>query len=497
MPPDLSNSFRLKIHSRRDFHLKEDFVGDSNGWRTRERFWTDVEVQVNNANEKFPNGIVPILANRNYETVVGMVAALIADKSFASLDPAQPRERLEACLNQIGYGPSLIPQNFGKDANWPSAQVLQSSEPSHNSSDSLSYILFTSGSTGVPKGVQISDSNLENTILWGHEIFSWGEDEIIGIVANPFFDLAIFDIFTSVYFGIRMFYLTDPANVDLTLEEIHTHGITTLFSAPVFFSQVVRSGAVTDPRLSRLRRIISGGDFFPAPHILTWRQSWTDLQIYNIWGPTETTIVNSAHLIDQNDEIRLRDGKSPPIGKATKRMHIEVQDEMGFRVPDGVEGELVVYGESVGLGYLSQSEVKDSGYFESGPTRFFRTKDLGFQDERGLIYMTGRSGFMAKVNGFRVDLREIESQCLQLNGIANCLAYPHQLHDGIHQLTIFVEKLALSETPSLAKIRTALRDKLPSYMVPKKVIYLDEFPTTRNGKVDRKKIISNYLEKLG
>jgi D-alanine--poly(phosphoribitol) ligase subunit 1 len=508
MPQESYSAFRSKIIESRWKNPDELFFGDLNGWRSRERFWADVDNQIKKIEVCFPDKIVPILANRNYETIVAMIAVLIANKSFASLDPSQPRERLESCLGQIGYKtnagtlefwqcdsqPNL---KFPPFVRLPAVEVLPTVALEPSSKETIAYLLFTSGSTGVPKGVQISDSNLENTILWGRENFSWAEDEIIGIVANPFFDISIFDIFSSVFFGIRMFYLTDPSNIELSLDEIESHGITTLFSAPVFFSQIVRSGAISNPRLSKLRRIISGGDFFPAPHILAWRQHWPELDIFNVWGPTETSIVNSAHLIGEGDEKRLQDGMSPPIGKSTKRMCIEVHDQMGFKVPDGVEGELVVLGKSVGLGYLDESELNDSGYYGSGANRLFRTKDLGFKDETGSIYMTGRSGFLTKVNGFRIDLREIESHCLHLMGVANCFAYARDIDGGIQELIVFLEKSDSREIVSLANVKSHLRMKMPSYMVPKKVVFLDEFPVTRNGKVDRKSIITNFLMDAG
>jgi acyl-coenzyme A synthetase/AMP-(fatty) acid ligase len=493
------------ISNTLDCNLDRFFFGDLDGWRTGENFRFDVAQQAKEFVESFPQGTVPILSNRDYATVVAMAAAIIANKSFVSIDPNQPSERLDACINQLGLPNNVLPafsqistiypkQKMGHKKGGNSLSALASSSKFAMNSESLAYILFTSGSTGIPKGVRISDSNLENTILWGKEIFSWKPSDVIGIVANPFFDISIFDIFTSLYFGIPMFYLSDPSNIEKCLDEISDNGITTLFSAPVFFSQIVRSGAVSDPRLSKLIRIISGGDFFPPLHILSWRNKWKELNIYNVWGPTETSIVNSAHLVDTDDEKLLQEGRSPSIGESTNRMKIEIHDQNGLVVPDNVEGELVVIGNSVGLGYLDEMKILDSGFFNLAGEPAFRTKDLGFRDESGSLFMTGRSGFLAKINGFRIDLREIESRCIEIAGVSNCVAFPHIIGDGITELIAFIEHGENKANLNIADVKEWLRLKLPVYMVPKKVYFMHDFPVARTGKIDRKELIANFLK---
>ena len=499
------SNFRFKISNTLNGHLDRNFFGDLDGWRTGENFRFDVAQQVTEYVEKYSDQVVPILSKRDYPTVVSFVAAIMANKSFASIDPNQPAERLDACIHQISLLNNPIPifspikETNSKPQNRrrterDSLSALASNSQFSTNDDSLAYILFTSGSTGIPKGVRISDSNLENTLLWGQDSFSWNPNDVIGIVANPFFDISIFDIFTSIYFGIPMYYLSDPSNIEKCLDEITENGITTLFSAPVFFSQIVRSGAISDTRLSNLKRIISGGDFFPPPHILSWRYKWKELNIYNVWGPTETSIVNSAHLINVGDEKLLQEGKSPSIGKSTSRMKIEIHDQNGLVVPDKVEGELVVIGDSVGLGYLDDTKIFDSGFFRKAGAPAFRTKDLGFRDEGGSIFMTGRSGFLAKINGFRIDLREIESRCLEIAGVSNCVAFPHIIADGITELVAFIEHDENTQNLKIADVKNWLRLKLPAYMVPKKLYILQEFPIASTGKIDRKNLIANFLE---
>lgn len=437
--------------------------------------------------------IVPLLCGRGGDTVAAIVGCVLADRAFAPLSPDQPPNRLRSCFTRLG-ATAIISTLDGPLP--PGARDLTVIAPVDAEGEGLPervspepgrtvYVLFTSGSTGTPKGVVVSAGNLANTIAWSEDVLPWEPGDVIGVAVNFFFDISMFDVFAALRFGIPLGILSAPGDLTRTADEIAAFGVTSIFSAPAFFSQMVRTGMLTDPRLRSLRRIISGGDFFPPSHVLAWQSARPDVNIYNVWGPTETSIVNTMHLVGPGDRADLERGRHAPVGGIHPRMELLVVDGGLRPVADGEQGEICMLGDCVTQGYLQDPERTAAAFVTINGKRAYRTQDLGFIGADGLLRITGRLGSMAKINGYRVDLAEVEGAASALPGIYRAAAFVREPEAGLQELWLAVEPAASGESVDIFAAKNGLRRLLPAYMVPKRLIVLPELPLTANGKLDR------------
>ena len=446
---------------------------------------------------------VPIIVDRSIHTPAAVLGCLLAGKAFAPLAGDQPPARIERCLEQL-RSPVVINlrgtelegsplRQIGKLPSCPeeAAPVVAGplADAGSPGSEELLYVLFTSGSTGSPKGVMVSEANLLNTLEWSRDLLDWLPGDKIGLATQFSFDISIFDLFTSLYWDVPLYILADPRDAFASAREIVDHQVTSLFAAPVFFSSLLRSGLVSADGLGGLRRIISGGDFFPPAHLLAWRKNAPQVQVFNVWGPTETSIVNTMYLVQPGDEAQLAEGKSPSIGRPHSRMPMALLDpDSGQPVSQPrALAELVMLGPCVTLGYLGDPQRTAEAYFIHEGQRAFHTNDLGFCDEAGQLYMAGRRGSMIKLGGYRVDLGEIEAAATG-TGVAHlAAAFLLQGEDSLQErgeLCLAIEP-ATDSPVNLFAFKQALRGLLPSYMVPKRIFIWESLPKNINGKVDR------------
>ena len=445
--------------------------------------------------------IVPILVDRTGETVAAILGVLITGRGFAPLSAQQPKSRLAHCfaaLNsqlviQLGVDETqhndssflglrrVVPIHFGGELDLPRRPI----DPVPNQ---VLYVLFTSGSTGIPKGVVADFSNIENTMLWSVDMLDWSTEDVIGCGTNFFFDISMFDVFTSFYFDIPLAIYSNPSDVTQVVAETATFRITSVFAVPTFFSQILRNGLVNDPGLAGLRRIISGGDFFHPAHVLGWIESLPSVNIFNVWGPTETSIVNTMHKIGASDIPPLRQGRPAPVGKSHPRMQFHLVDESGTILREANQrGEICMFGACVTRGYLGDTEKTKQAYIELDGHRAFRTQDIGYVDEAGNLLIVGRMGSTVKVAGYRIDLGEVEAAA-SLPGIHLVCCFVAEIGEGHQELWLAIEPKESDAALDIFLIKKGLRAALPAYMVPKRIFVIEALPRNANAKIDRKAI---------
>jgi acyl-CoA synthetase (AMP-forming)/AMP-acid ligase II len=477
--------------------LQPDFIilSDSNGNYTWQQLFDLVEKHTKQPKSEEPFFV--FYSVKNVHSVAVILSCLMQNKTFIPVSREQPIERIRAILESLNQH-NIYDPSTGTFEEISKENFVSKEQFSHQSIEECFYVLFTSGSTGTPKGVKISEANMINTLEWSSHQFSWNVTDVIGIVTAFHFDISLFDLFIALTKGIRMHIFSDNINAQKLCNEIFEIKVTSIFSTPSLFALIAK---LNDPNLisiTNLRRIISGGDFFLPSDIIYWYQNFPGIEMYNVWGPTETTIVNTAHKISNDDIARLKANKNISIGQSSTEMPIFICEPDTYPInilsqPQEV-GEIVVLGESVGLGYLD-GEIeaqKNFTYVDGRPA--YRTGDLGFLED-GEIYMTGRKATLIKYQGYRIDPREIEAAVLELSNIRNaCLVLVENNYQQ-HELVLLVEVNNNAQC-DVSFIKYNLRKRVPLYMVPKKIIFLETIPVSKNGKLDRKEC-RLFAEEIG
>jgi acyl-CoA synthetase (AMP-forming)/AMP-acid ligase II len=461
---------------------------------TKKYSWEDLEAiakfYTNIIVEKQMKKLV-FYADRSITSVALIVACIKNNVTFVPISRDQPNERIIEMLNLISECEVFDPREnmFIK--------ILENINHSDTNLEGVLYVLFTSGSTGSPKGVKISEDNLLNTLSWSKHIFDWHKEDIIGIVTPLYFDISIFDLLLALTEQISVYIFSQTANCIEFCQELKSSNVTSVFSTPSLFSNICSIDQANLVKTSSLRRIISGGDFFPTPDLIYWYKNFPELQIYNVWGPTETSIVNSAHKVTTEDIVRLRANKPISIGKSTAEMKIVLCapniEEVEMIKNDFEIGELLVQGKSVGMGYVNQDDLTQKSFITLFGERTYRTGDLGFT-ENGEIFMTSRDAHLIKYQGFRIDPREVETHIAKLNGAKNSCLILANRNTGNSELVLIIEQLPNFHL-SISEIKIYLRNKIPAYMIPKKIVFFEEIPFNINGKLDRKSCQALYTAK--
>lgn len=444
--------------------------------------------------------IVPLLADRSGHTVAAILGALLSGRAYAPLSSQHPSERIKACYRALDAKAVIVPgSNLGPQdddgliriSRLEPVLATELSMPTYFSEPrDFLYVLFTSGSTGVPKGVLVDHSNVLNTVLWGRELLDWHGDDVIGCATNFFFDISQYDLFTSLCLDIPLAIYSNPNDTAQVVRETEQFRITSVFSVPMFFSQLLRNSRVIDACLGSLRRIISGGDFFPPSHILGWMDARPDVEIYNVWGPTETSIVNTMYRVAETDRRLLQADHSVPVGRVHRRMPFVLLDEHGRRVEKPRErGEICMLGACITRGYLNDPEETARSYFQWEGQPAFRTQDLGYLDEEGRLFIIGRMGSTVKIAGYRIDTGEVEKTASSIMGVYLAGAFTVEVQEGIKELWIAVQPLDQDTEFDVFQFKKRLRERLPAYMVPKRVLVYRELPRNANGKVNRKQLV--------
>jgi amino acid adenylation domain-containing protein len=439
-----------------------------------------------------PEVLVGVCLGRTPDLVVALLAVLKAGGAYVPLDPSFPEARLSFMLEDANV-PVLITEQDRRDQlptgearvvcvdspwEWPEGEG-ETPGPVALSAKNLAYVIYTSGSTGRPKGVQVTHGALANFLRSMKKLTSMGEDDALLAVTTLSFDIAALEIFLPLAVGARVELVPRDVAADATrlVDRLADPAITFLQATPATWRMLLEAGWEGKPGLSML----CGGEALPRP--LADRLLGKGKVLWNVYGPTETTIWSSAWQVEA--------GEGPiSVGRPIANTQLYVLDK-GFRpAPVGVAGELYIGGAGLARGYLGRPGLTAERFLpdpfgaEAGG-RLYRTGDLARWRADGTLECLGRVDHQVKVRGFRIELGEIEATLAGHPEVREAAVSAFEDAGGETSLAAYVVARGDSGPIPAAELRRWLLASLPEYMVPSTYIPLGALPLTPNGKVDR------------
>lgn len=436
------------------------------------------------------------------DQLIGLLGVLFAGGAYVAIDPAWPVERrnrlLARCAVKGMVGNETTFPNMAAFSELPCFTIndeLNNSRafdflPIIQTLDDLAYVIFTSGSTGEPKGVMVSHRNAANTVLDINRRFNVTSQDAVLSVAPAGFDLSVYDYFGLLAAGGRVVFQSSPLANDphQWARDITEQGVTIWNSVPAPMKVLVDH---CGPELSAsaLRLVLMSGDWIPVDLPCRIHQWLPETLTISLGGATEGSIWSICYPIESVDE----GWTSIPYGFPLANQEFHVLNDWMEPCPRWVTGELYIAGTGVAKGYLGDPE-KTAQRFVQHPTigkRLYKTGDLGRYIDEALIEILGREDAQVKINGYRVELGEIEA-CLLTEKGADHIVIDAPLHPktGQRQIVAYVVPTPDQEHEASSAFEQRLQDtaqkKLPTYMVPSYIIVLSSMPLTPNGKIDRK-----------
>lgn len=355
----------------------------------------------------------------------------------------------------------------------------------------LAYILFTSGSTGVPKGVGITHRSIIDFADWAKETFSITSEERIANQTPLYFDMSVLDIYLTFCAGATLYIVPEstfsfPVEI---LEYIKENQISFICWVPTVFKSISNRDLLPEVDCSCLKHIFFAGEVMPNKCLNYFRRNLPDAQYADLFGPTEITDICTYYIVNRDFE----DHDSLPIGVPCKNIDAFILSEQNELIEEeGVIGELCVRGTCLAQGYYNNSEMTKRVFVQNPlntifEEKIYRTGDLVHYNQYGEFEYDGRKDFQIKHMGYRIELGEIETAALALPGIHNgCVLYDNEKKE----IAFFYQS---EENVDKSYIRKHLLDILPKYMLPTIFVHMDELPYNDNGKIDRRILKENYL----
>jgi amino acid adenylation domain-containing protein len=435
-------------------------------------------------------GRVGIITTNRIETYASIIACWFSGYAYVPLHPLNPEERSRTIMEEakidlvLGSGPLAGDFDAGTADPAPGPATELPVNAPHD--DQLLYILFTSGSTGVPKGVPITYKNVR-TFVDSYEALGFRCD-----AADRF--LQMFDLTFDVSVASYLVPLLMGACVyTVQAEGIKYMNVYKLIQKyQITFASIVPSiinylkPYFSEINLPHLKYCILTAEASNLKIVQDWARCVPDGQIVNLYGPTEATIWCVGYFYDSRHPKAYNDMLI--IGRPFKNVDVLIVDERGNEVKKGEKGEMLVAGGQVTPGYVNNEERNRTAFIVKDGRRYYHTGDICFVDEDGDIFYCGRADHQVKIQGFRIELSEIEIAVRELFSL-NTAAVVYRNALGVQQIGLFLE----SYPGEVESVKGALEKKLPYYMIPSTIKVVDSLPYNTSGKIDRVQLVNSFL----
>lgn len=443
------------------------------------------------------NKPIAIYLPKNNDSIVSFIATLYSGNCYVPLETKNPINRIQSIL-QVLKPLCIITNNrflanlkkceLGFDIiNLDEIYFESKIETKFNYNKCIdtdpAYIIHTSGSTGIPKGVATSHKSIIDRIKWKIDTFAITKNEAIGNQFPFVFDGSTTDIYLMVFTGASLYLIPEkmfifPANL---LNFIVKHQINFIFWVPSVYINIANLKLLNSIKIPSVKKVLFGGEVMPTASLNYWIHCLNKDVLYaNIYGPTETTILCTCYIVNR----KFRDDEVLPIGKALRNTDILLLNEENKLCEIKEKGELCMRGSSIALGYWNDFEKTDSVFVQnplnnSFPEKIYRTGDIVFINEKDEYIFVGRKDFQIKHLGYRIELGEIEHSVLSnFSSINACVLYDHSKGE----IVLIYES---GNNIQISEFRNKLIALLSKYMVPTRYIKIDKLPLTISGKIDR------------
>lgn len=445
---------------------------------------------------------VAIFIDKSVDCFTAMFGVAYSGNFYTILDVTMPYARIERILRILGTDviltsrkyeneiqkfdmelkPLFVEDAYGSNAD---EKLINSIRERIIDTDVL-YVLFTSGSTGDPKGVIISHRNVITYMEWSGEAFDFDSSTIFGSQTPFYFSMSVLDIFQTIRTGAEFVIIPKklfslPGDLVSYIDE---NKINTIYWVPSALCQLANVNILDNPKLKCINKVLFAGEVMPAKQLNMWRRALPHAFYANLFGPTEVTDICTYYILDRD----IADDESVPIGRTCDNMDVFIVDDNGKEVEGTQEGEMLVRGASVAYGYYKNPEKTKEAFVQNPlqdyyEEKVYRTGDLVHYNELGEIIYVSRKDFQIKHMGYRIELGEIETAASSVDQVDRvCCVY-----DTVNSEIV----LFFTGTIDVKELKSTIRNKVPKYMMPTRYINVNNMPLNLNGKIDR-----NELRKL-